>query len=73
MGLPAVIAGFLLVHEGNLVSTAVQFGVAVMVLAALALAGALRPARPARETRPERDEYIEPGREAREMCTAERA
>jgi MFS family permease len=70
MGLPAVIAGFLLVHEGNLVSTAVQFGVAVMVLAALALAGALRPAP---ETRPERDEYIEPAREARDMCTAERA
>ncbi|HEY2242581.1 MAG TPA: MFS transporter [Streptosporangiaceae bacterium] len=72
MGLPAVIAGFLLVHEGNLVTTAVQFGVAVMVLAALALAGALRPARPAPETRPERDEYLEPG-QAREMCTAERA
>ncbi len=52
MGLPAVIAGFLLVHEGNLVSTAVQFGVAVMVLAALALAGALRPARPARRRGP---------------------
>ena len=68
MGLPAVIAGVLLVHEGNLVSTTVQFGVAVMVLTALALAGALRPA-PA--TGPERDEYIEPER-ARELGSAER-
>jgi hypothetical protein len=71
MGLPAVIAGFLLVHEGNLVATAVQYGVAVMVLAALALAGALRPARPAPAARDERDEYIEPER-AREMRSAER-
>ena len=47
MGLPAVIAGFVLVHEGNLVATAAQYGVAVMVLAALALLGAARPAREA--------------------------
>jgi MFS family permease len=72
LGLPAVIAGVLLVHEGNLVKTSVQFGVAVMVLAALALAGALRPARPAADPRPGRDEYIEP-EQAREMCSAERA
>jgi MFS family permease len=75
MGLPAVIAGFLLVHEGNLVSTAVQYGAAVMALAALALLGALRPAavtRPAVAARPERDEIIEP-EQARQMCTAERA
>jgi predicted MFS family arabinose efflux permease len=71
MGLPAVIAGVLLVHEGDLVSTTVQFGVAVMALAALALAGALRPARPAPATQPERDEYIEPER-ARELRSAER-
>jgi MFS family permease len=70
MGLPAVIAGFLLVHEGNLVSTAVQYGVAVMVLAALALLGAVT--RPAVAARPERDEMIEP-EQARQMCTAERA
>ncbi len=51
MGLPAVIAGFLLVHEGDLLATAVQYGAAVMVLAALALLGAARPARvPARVT-----------------------
>jgi MFS family permease len=75
MGLPAVIAGVLLVHEGNLVSTTIQYGVAVMVLAALALLGALRPGavtRPAVAGRPERDEVIEPER-AQEMCTAERA
>ena len=45
LGLPAVIAGFLLVHEGDLLATAVQYGVAVMALAALALGGAVRPAR----------------------------
>ena len=45
MGLPAVIAGFLLVHEGDLLATAVQYGAAVMALAALALLGVARPAR----------------------------
>ncbi len=44
MGLPAVIAGFLLVHEGDLLATAVQYGVAVMALTALALGGAVRTA-----------------------------
>ena len=58
LGLPAVIAGVLLVHEGNLVATAVQFGVVVMVLAALALAGALRPDVQADPAPPERDEVI---------------
>ena len=67
LGLPAVIAGVLLVHEGDLVTTTVQFGVAVMVLAALALIGVLRPARPAVDPRPERDEYLEP-EQARELC-----
>jgi len=70
MGLPAVIAGVLLVHEGNLVSTTVQYGVAVMVLAAAALLGAVT--RPAVAARPERDEIIEP-EQAREMSPAERA
>jgi predicted MFS family arabinose efflux permease len=50
MGLPAVIAGFVLVHEGDLLATAAQYGVAVMVLAALALLGAVRPAREAAPT-----------------------
>ncbi len=45
MGVPAVIAGFLVVHGGGLLDTAREYGVAVMVLALLALLGALRPAR----------------------------
>jgi predicted MFS family arabinose efflux permease len=71
MGLPAVIAGVLLVHEGNLVHTSIQYGVAVMVLAALALVGTIWSTRPAVATRPERDEVIEPER-ARAMRTAQR-
>jgi MFS family permease len=44
MGLPAVIAGFLVVHGGGELTTARQYGAAVMVLAALALIGqALTP------------------------------
>jgi MFS family permease len=70
MGLPAVIAGVLLVHEGNLVATAVQYGVAVMVLTVIALLGVIRPPRPAPEPEVIRD--IEPG-QARELCTVERA
>jgi len=42
LGVPAVIAGFGVVHGGGLVSTARYFGVAVIVLATLALAGLLR-------------------------------
>jgi MFS family permease len=53
MGLPAVIAGVLLVHEGNLVHTSVQYGVAVMVLATLALVGAARRPQPAVAPEPE--------------------
>jgi MFS family permease len=44
MGLPAVIGGYLVVHDGGLLSTARVYGVAVMALAAMALAGVLRPA-----------------------------
>jgi MFS family permease len=50
MGLPAVIAGFLVVHGGGLVPTAREYGVAVMGLAALALFGLMRSARPRRAT-----------------------
>jgi heme A synthase len=39
MGLPAVIAGVLVVHGGGLSTTAQEYGVAVMLLAALALLG----------------------------------
>jgi hypothetical protein len=45
MGLPAVIAGFLAVHDGSVLTTARQYGVAVAVLAALALIGSARPGR----------------------------
>ncbi|MCW2522204.1 MAG: transporter [Frankiales bacterium] len=41
MGLPAVVAGFLVVHGGGLIDTAKQYGAYVMALAALALLGLL--------------------------------
>ena len=45
MGLPAVIAGFLVVDVDGLVPTARGYSVAVMALAALALLGLIRPTR----------------------------
>jgi MFS family permease len=39
LGLPAIVAGFLVVHGGGFLSTTRQYGVAVIVLAVLALAG----------------------------------
>jgi hypothetical protein len=45
MGVPAVAAGFLVVHGGGLLDTAREYGAAVMLLALLALIGALRPVR----------------------------
>jgi len=42
MGLPAVIAGYFVVRQGDLLLTAREFGAVVMVLAALALIGTLR-------------------------------
>jgi len=44
MGLPAVIAGFLVVH-GSLIDTAYEYGAALIVLAVLALVGLLRTRR----------------------------
>ncbi len=41
MGLPAVLAGFLVVHAGGVLQTAREYGGAVMALAALALLGTL--------------------------------
>jgi predicted MFS family arabinose efflux permease len=41
MGLPAVIAGWAVVETGNILATAQSFGVVVMALAGLALAGAV--------------------------------
>jgi hypothetical protein len=46
MGVPAVIAGFLVVDAGGLLSAVREYGIAIMVLAALALVGLVRPARP---------------------------
>jgi MFS family permease len=43
MGLPAVIGGVLVVHDGGVLTTAREYGLAVMVLAVLALAGIARP------------------------------
>jgi hypothetical protein len=43
MGLPAVIAGFLVVHGGGVLATADEYGVAVMVLTVLAAPGLRRP------------------------------
>jgi predicted MFS family arabinose efflux permease len=42
MGLPAVVAGYLVARSGDLFLTAREFGAVVMVLAALALIGTLR-------------------------------
>ena len=42
MGVPAVIAGFLVVHGGGIVDTTRDYGLAVMVLALAALLGLLR-------------------------------
>jgi MFS family permease len=42
MGLPAVLAGCVLAHLGNIESTARDFGAIVMMLSALAAAGSLR-------------------------------
>jgi MFS family permease len=39
LGLPAIVAGFLVVHGGGFLATTWEYGIAVMVLAAVALAG----------------------------------
>lgn len=45
MGLPAVVAGVLVVRGGGLIDTAYQYGAAVIVLAVIALPGLLRSRR----------------------------
>jgi len=45
MGLPAVIGGYLVVHSGGLLPTTREYGLAVMVLAAVALLGVALPRR----------------------------
>ena len=42
LGVPAVLAGFGVVHGGGLIDTARYYGAAVIVLAALALVGLLK-------------------------------
>jgi MFS family permease len=51
LGVPAVLAGFGVVHGGGLIDTTRYYGAAVVVLAALALAG-LRKSRPGRALEP---------------------
>lgn len=45
LGVPAVIAGYLAVHDGGLIVAAREYGVAVIVLAGFALVGLLRTRR----------------------------
>ena len=45
LGVPAVIAGYLVVNDGGLLDTAREYSVAVIALAAIALAGLLGGAR----------------------------
>ncbi|HEY0805143.1 MAG TPA: MFS transporter [Pseudonocardiaceae bacterium] len=45
MGVPAVVAGFLIVHGAGLLGAAREYGVALLVLAVLALVGLLRSGR----------------------------
>ncbi|MEV6995947.1 MFS transporter [Streptomyces sp. NPDC093228] len=42
LGLPAVIAGFLIVYGGGLITTAREYGITLVILAALALIGLVR-------------------------------
>jgi MFS family permease len=57
MGLPAVVAGFLVVHGGGLLTTSYEYGFAVMALALAALTVVVR--RPA----------LAPALAAPELCT----
>jgi predicted MFS family arabinose efflux permease len=52
MGVPAVLGGIGVVHGGGLLSTAREYGFAVMALAAVALLGTLTRRETAREMRP---------------------
>lgn len=59
MGLPAVIAGYFVVNVGGVVSTAKEYAIAVMILAALAALGAVRPSQPGSVVEPVRRELVE--------------
>jgi MFS family permease len=54
LGVPAVVAGFLVVHAGGLLLTAREYGIVVIALAALALPGLLRRPDPAGRPAPAR-------------------
>jgi predicted MFS family arabinose efflux permease len=53
LGLPAVIAGVAAVHGGGVLTTAREYGIAVMLLAALALLGLARRSLAQRRSQPE--------------------
>jgi MFS family permease len=55
LGVPAVVAGFVIVHGAGLIDTAIYYGGAVILLASLALAGLLRVRTPAAAGRPMTD------------------
>jgi hypothetical protein len=46
LGLPGVIAGYVVVHGGGLLTSAREYAIAVMILAALAILGLARRSRP---------------------------
>ena len=56
LGVPAVLAGFGVVHGGGLIDTARYYGAAVIALAALALFGLLK-----NRPRPRRGACLRPG------------
>lgn len=58
LGVPSVIGGVLVVHGGGLLDTAREYGVAVIVLAAAALAGLLLSGRRAEEIRVDRPDRV---------------
>jgi MFS family permease len=61
LGVPAVLAGFGVVHGGGLIDTTRYYGAAVIVLAALALSSLLRNRRPGRVAEP----AVAPARDVR--------
>ncbi len=72
MGLPAVLAGILVVHGGGLVETAYQYGFAVIALALLALA-ALRKSSPQQDLQAPAERRDEVDVAARELCPTQAA
>jgi MFS family permease len=67
MGLPAVVAGFLVVHGGGVLRTAQEYGLAVMVLAVLALIGEVRPSHRHTSSLPARSSAVAP--DVQHLCS----